>query len=104
LNVQVATSFARKTAPKVFHHLYVQLANLLAEFWHAIDQKCPAAQIHNGSYQRLIHRYVRRAKSDNSTLVPECFGKCQPKRYRDVFNRMMLINVQITLASEVEVE
>src|SRR5262245_56141523 len=103
-NMQIAANLLGKRTPEVLDQLDVELTNSVSHFWHAVDDERAAAQVDDAAHQRLIHRQVGRAEANNSFLVPESLRDSLAKGYRDVLDRMMLIDVQITLAAHFHVE
>jgi hypothetical protein len=104
LDVQIATKLSRKRPPEVLNQLDIKLPNAFAYFRYSINEEGSAAQIHYRAHESFIHRHVSRAEANDSFLIAERIGESLANRERDVFDRMMGINVQIAFAFNLKVE
>src|ERR1700732_4445047 len=104
LYVQITTKLSRKRPPEVLDQLDVKLADTLAHLRDAIYQEGWAAQIHDRARQSFIHRNISRAEANDSFLITKRLRKSLPDRQRDVFDRVMRVDVQVTLAVYLEIK
>jgi len=61
-------------------------------------------QINRRNRESLIHRHHEISRSQNSFLVSESLGKGLAKSDADIFNRVVLVDVKIANALELQIE
>ena len=73
-------------------------------FGNSVDHKRAAAQVDDRAGQRFVHRHISRSEPNDALLVSECFGESLTDGERDVFDRVMGVDVKIARAGDFEVE
>jgi len=68
-----------------------------------MEVEAPGEVDHRAS-QRLVHRHVGVAVAGDVGLVAQRFGKGLPQRDGDVFDRVVVVHVQIAVARHLQVE
>src|SRR5213594_4008900 len=91
-------------APEMFGQLNGEVSNLLPFCLNFVDKVETSRQVNNGTAQRLVHRNNRFTVAIDPGLVPQRLDKCLAKSDRNVFNRMVIINLEVTIAAHVEIK
>src|SRR6185295_6947796 len=93
-----------KRAPKMFCKFDGKISDHLATHSHFVNKIKPSRKIDNRTTQRFIHRHEGLAITIDPGLVSERLDEGLAQRDRDVFNRMMIVDLQVTLASDSQIE
>src|SRR4051812_16169777 len=96
-HVQIAQRVRGEGLKKVLDQFRIEVANLGTVKRSVEDEKIAARKIDGGGAERLFHRQREMAVAANARLVAEGLPDCLPQADADVFHRMMLIDVQISL-------
>jgi hypothetical protein len=102
--VKIAANLAREGSPKVFDQFDIQLANPVANSRDAINHERAPAEVNNRSHQSFVHRHISRAETNYACLVSKSLAEGLADGKRDVFNRVMPIDFQISRAGDFQVE
>ena len=102
--MHIGSRAARKAFEKVRHEFGLKIAHQPRAYF-GVDGKGRApAQIDGRNRQRLIHRHYEVAGAQNAALVAQRAIKRLAQRDTDVFNRVVLIDIQIAFTGEVQVK
>jgi hypothetical protein len=101
--VHVGSRATRKAFKKIRHQLGLQVADeARADF--CVDREgCAATEVDSRDGERLIHRHHEVASAQNAALVTEGTIKRFAECDANVFDRVVLIDIEIAFASKVEV-
>ena len=94
--MQVAQRIGRHRLPEVLHQLAVELADLGGRELGLKHDVRATAEIHGGRYERFFHGQGEVAVTANSRLVPQGLLQCASETDSDVFDRVVLVDMQIT--------
>ena len=103
-DVQIAAAVFGKRVPEMLDQLHGKRADGLARIDCAMNEIRPARQIYDRARQRFIHGHIGGAITHNAAFVPKRLRKSLPQGNRDVFDRVMIINVQVALAFDCQVK
>src|SRR5215813_2564731 len=94
----------RERTPEMLGQFDRKRPDLVARVLDFIDQVRTARQIDHGAGQRLVHRRMRRAETNNAFFVSKRLGERAAQTDRRVLDRMVVINLQVAFASDFEIE
>jgi hypothetical protein len=103
-DVKVAADLAGKRPPEVLDKFDVQFPDSVAHLRDSVNHESPAAQIDDGARQRFVHRHISRSESHDALFVSKRFGESLTDGERDVFDRVMRVDVKIARARDFEIE
>lgn len=104
VDVKVARQIARGGLPEVVDEFGVEVSNFLGGEIDIEHPESSSAEIDCGIDQRFFHRKNKKTVPANALLIPQGFPKNLPQTNANVFNRVMLVDVQITLSLNLEIE
>ena len=104
IDVQIKLRCLRKRSPEVFSELDRKVSNHLPSRRHFVDEKEPTRQIDHRPAQRLIHRYNCFTVTIDPGFVAERLNEGLAQRDRDVFDGMMIVDLEIAFARHLQVE
>ena len=104
VDVEVAQGVGGQGLPEVFDQLGIELADLLGRERSVEYQVIATAQIPNRAAERFFHRQRKVAVAADSLLVADRLADGLTDADAGVFNRVMLIDVQVALHVDLKVE
>ena len=102
--VQVHQRVRRHRLPELLHELRVELADFFGGERRLIHEHGPAAQVEGGRHQRFFHRQNHRAVPRDSLLIADHFENRFAETDADVFDGVMIIDVQIPVGFDRQIE
>src|SRR5580698_3084273 len=104
LHVNVCTCAARKALKEIGHEFSLQITDEACADLGVDGEGSTATKIDGGNGQRFIHGHDEISGTQNAALVAERAVKRLAKRNTHVFDRVVLIHIEIAIAFEVEIE
>src|SRR5205085_10532143 len=104
INVQVAAHGFGERTPEMFGQFDRKIADHLAARLDPIDEIEAPRQIDDRTTQRLVHRHYRRAVTRDAPFVAERLLERLPQSDRDVFDRMMIVNLKVAATSNLKIK
>lgn len=104
IDMKIELRRLRKRAPEVFRELDGEVSNHLPSRRHVVNKIEPARQIDNRPAQCLVHRHHGFTVAIYPTFIAECLDEGLAERERDVFDGMMIVDLEIALTCNLQVE
>lgn len=104
LHVHIGACAASKAFKEVLDEFTLQIANISHLHRRIHDARHPPAEINSGNSQRLIHWHQEIPRSQDSLLISHSLVKRFAEGDPNIFNRVVLIDVEISIAFKIEVE
>ena len=82
----------------------IKIADSQALYRHTVIKESSARKIDGTKHQRLVHRKNDVAIAADAATVAKCFGKSLAKTDTDVLDRVVRIDLNITVADHVKVK
>src|SRR5229473_2953588 len=86
----------RKSLEKIFHQFYLEIAGAFGRDLHLHDAVRPSTKVHSGSSECFVHAHQEIAGTQNAALEAESLLQRLAERYADIFDRIMLVHIEIT--------
>ena len=102
--MQIHQSIAADGRPEFLNQLSIKLADLLCWEFHSIHKRHATAQVDGRCDQRLFHRKRHVTVASDPLLITQCLVQAAAKTDPDVFDRVVMINVQITNRFDLQIE
>ena len=103
LHVHRDPGFGGHGTPEILHQLGAQIAHFFPAEIAAEDQKAPAAQIHYNPAQRLVQGRKGLAETVYPGLVADCFGQSLSQHDAHILHSVVLVDMKVALAGQLEV-
>ena len=103
-DMKVAAELLSERVPEMLDHLRREITNGGAFEWSVEVEVKAAGEVHDGARQGFIHRYVRMAVAGNVCFIAHGFSKRLPQRDTNVFDRVMVVYMQVAFATHRETE
>src|SRR6266498_1571805 len=91
-------------APEMFGQFDGEVTDCLSRSLHLINKIEAARQIDYGTTERLIHWHDRLAVARDTCFVTQRLVQGLPETDRYVFDRMMVVNLKITMTSHLQIK
>src|SRR5450631_419662 len=104
LHVYIGACTSSEAFKEVLDEFTLQIANIPHPYRRIHYAGHAPTQIDSSNPQRLIHRHQEIARSQDSLFIAHSLVKRFAESDPNVLNRVMLINVEISIALEIEVE
>ena len=92
-----------KPTEKLTKKIHVKTAHLSARPFDFAEQTRATRKVHNNPTQRLIKRDIAVAIARNAALIADGLFKGHSKGDSNIFNRVMVINVDIPLRLDLQI-
>lgn len=104
LEMQVALKVLRKGIPEMVYHFSRELSGELSFETRVEVEEKPPGKVNDTAGETIIHGDVGMAVPPDKFFIPECLAKGLPERNPHVFDRMVFVDMQVSLASGFQVE
>ncbi len=104
LGVEIGAGVVDEAIEEIGHQFRLQIAHQPDPDQVFINERWAAAQIDRADSQRLIHGQHKITGAIDAFAIAQCFGKELPDDNADVFDRVMLIDIQIAFGLDFQVE
>ncbi len=104
LGVQIRAGVIRKTGEEIFEQFGLQIADVNHIDLLIVDQRRTAAEIHRDNRQRFIHRLDEITGAIDAAAVAERLGEEIAEDDAGIFDRVVLIHIEIALRVQFEIE
>ena len=104
LDVNVGAGAAGEAFEEVGDQFGLQVADQARANLGVNGEGGAAAQVDGGDGEGFVHRHEEVSGAQNAALVAECAVECLAERDADVFDGVMLIDIEIAVALEFEIE
>jgi len=102
--MNIGASSLGEPLKKIFDQLSLKAANQARGEFRFDDTKRAAAEVNRGGGKSLIHGHQKIAGAENAFAIPEGGVDCFTESNTDVFDGVMLIDMEIASRFELEVE
>src|SRR5262245_52433681 len=104
LDVQIELAMFRERMPEMLGQLDRKCPDLIARVLDIVDEVRTSRQINHGARQRLVHRRMRGAETNNAFFISKRPGERLAQTDRRVLYRMVVIDLQFAFARHLEIE
>ena len=104
LHMNVGARAAGEALEEVFDEFGLQVANEAGFDFGVDDVRGAAAEIDGGEAEGFVHGHEEITGTQDAALVTEGFVEGFAERNADVFDGVMLVDVEIAFAVEIEIE
>ena len=104
LDVEINQGIGGNRLPEVIHELRIEFADLLCGKFQIADVPGSAGEMGRDGDEGFLHGEREAAVTDNPLLVTPSLGEGLPETDTDVFDSVVLIDLQVSFGSDVEVD
>ena len=104
VEVQVHAELIAEGEKKIVDQFGRKGANPLLLDRQVVGQKGPSAEIDDAVHQGFVERYAGFAKAANAALIAQRSAKRLAQRQADIFNRMMIVNLDVARGLERQIK
>src|SRR5664279_562636 len=104
LHVYISACTSSEAFKEVLDEFTLQIADIPHPYRRIDHARHASTQVNSGDPQRLIHWHQEISGSQNSLLITHSLVERFAQSDANVFNRVMFINLEISIALEIEVE
>ena len=102
--MQVHAGFVGQSLHEILHEHRLEIAHPLLFYFDIVGKINAPADIHDGGAQCLVQWHRRLAEPPNPRAVPERLPECASKHDPDVFDHMMVIDMEVAAGLDCEVK
>ncbi len=98
INVQCNRGVIAESLEKLVQQIHIKITNACTRIHGMVFKPWTPGEVDNNTRQCLIKRHIGMPVATNAALVDQRLGNCLTERNTDIFNRVVAVNMQVTLA------
>ena len=102
--MDVRSRTACKTLEEIRHQLALKISNEASADLRVDSERGTTTEVDGGDGESLIHGHQEVSRTQDPSLIAQCAIKGFTQRYTYIFNRMVLVHIEITVALEAQIE